>query len=50
MDKAASEFKTMTAQVTYVTHTDVLNEDNTETGTAIMQKVQPGEVRDWLTL
>jgi hypothetical protein len=44
MDKAAAEFKAMTAQVTYVTHTDVLNEDNTEAGTAIMQKVQPGEV------
>jgi len=44
MDKAAATFKAMTAQVTYVTHTDVLNEDNTETGTAIMQKVQPGEV------
>ena len=45
MDRAASEFKAMTAQVTYVTHTDVLNEDDTETGTAIMQKVQPGEVQ-----
>lgn len=45
MDKAAATFKSMTAQVTYVTHTDVLNEDNTETGTAIMQKVQPGEVK-----
>jgi outer membrane lipoprotein-sorting protein len=44
MDKAAGEFKAMTAQVTYMTHTDVLNEDNTESGTAIMQKVQPGEV------
>ena len=45
MDKAANEFKAMTAQVTYVTHTDVLNEDNAETGTAVMQKVQPGEVK-----
>jgi outer membrane lipoprotein-sorting protein len=44
MDKAASTFKAMAAQVTYVTHTDVLNEDNTETGTAMMQKVQAGEV------
>ncbi len=44
MDKAAATFKAMTAQVTYVTHTDVLNEDNTETGTAVMEKVQPGEV------
>jgi hypothetical protein len=44
MDKAAPTFRAMTAQVTYVTHTDVLNEDNTETGTAVMEKVQPGEV------
>src|SRR5579863_7596188 len=44
MDKAAGTFKAMAAQVTYVTHTDVLNEDNTETGTAMMQKVQAGEV------
>lgn len=52
MDAAASTFKAMTAEVTYVTHTDVLNEDNTETGTAIMEKVQPGEVKgrvDFLT-
>ncbi len=45
MDKAAADFKAMTAQVTYVTHTDVLNDDSTETGTAIMKKVQPGEVQ-----
>lgn len=44
MDQAASTFKAMTADVTYVTHTDVLNEDNTETGTATMEKVQAGEV------
>lgn len=46
MDKAAIEFQAMTAQVTYVTHTDVLNEDSPpETGTATMKKVQPGEVQ-----
>lgn len=45
MDKAASEFKSMTANVTYLTHTDVLNEDTTETGTVTMEKVQAGEVR-----
>src|ERR1700733_12346221 len=44
MDKAASEFKAMTAQVTHVDHTDVLNEDTTESGTVTMKKVQPGEV------
>jgi outer membrane lipoprotein-sorting protein len=45
MDKAASEFKSMTAQVTYVTHTDVLNDNTTETGSVTMKKVQPGEVQ-----
>jgi outer membrane lipoprotein-sorting protein len=45
MNKAASEFKSMTAHVTYVTHTDVLNEDSTETGDVIMKKVQAGEVQ-----
>ena len=45
MDKAAAEFKAMKAQVTYVTHTDILNEDNTETGTAVMKKVHNGEVQ-----
>ena len=28
----------MTAQVTYMTHTDVLNEDTTETATVVMKK------------
>jgi len=45
MNKAASEFKSMTAHVTYVTHTEVLNEDTTETGDVIMKKVQAGEVQ-----
>lgn len=46
MDKAASEFKAMTAQITHVTHTEVLNDDSTpETGAATMKKVQPGEVQ-----
>ena len=45
MDKAANDFKSMTAHVTYVTHTDVLNDDSTESGTVTMKKVQPGEVQ-----
>jgi outer membrane lipoprotein-sorting protein len=45
MDKAASGFKSMTARVTSLVHTDVLNEDNTETGTVVMKKVGPSEVR-----
>ena len=44
MDKAAAGFKAMTAQVTHVTHTDVLNEDSTESGTVIMQKLPSGQV------
>jgi outer membrane lipoprotein-sorting protein len=45
IDKAANEFKSMTAQVTYVTHTDVLNDDSTESGTVTMKKIQPDEVQ-----
>ncbi len=45
MDKAASDFKSMTARVNWTTHTDVLNEDDKETGTVTMKKVQPGEVQ-----
>jgi outer membrane lipoprotein-sorting protein len=46
MDKAASQFQSMTAQVTHVTHTEVLNDDSTpETGTVTMKMVQPGEVQ-----
>jgi outer membrane lipoprotein-sorting protein len=44
MDKAANDFKAMTAQVTHIDHTDVLNEDTKEIGTVTMQKVRPGEV------
>ncbi len=45
MDKAATDFKAMTGQVTHVDHTDVLNDDTTESGTVTMKKVQPGEVQ-----
>jgi outer membrane lipoprotein-sorting protein len=45
MDNAANDFKAMKAHVTYITHTDVLNEDNTETGTTVMKKVHSGEVQ-----
>jgi len=45
MDKAASDFKSMTAQVNWTTHTEVLNEDDKETGTVTMKKVLPGEVQ-----
>ncbi len=45
MDKAANDFRSMTAHVTYVTHTDVLNDNSTEIGSVTMRKVQPGEVQ-----
>jgi outer membrane lipoprotein-sorting protein len=45
MDKAAGDFKSMTARVTHLIHTDVLNDDSSETGTVMMKKVQPGEVQ-----
>lgn len=45
MDKAAADFKSMTAQVTWVTHTEVLNDDTTESGSVTMRKVQAGEVQ-----
>ncbi len=45
MDNAAIDFKAMTAQVTHVDHTDVLNDDTKESGTVTMKKVQPGEMQ-----
>lgn len=44
MDRAAKDFKGMTAQVTYVQHTEVLNENDQETGTITMKKVHSGEL------
>ena len=35
----------MTARVTYLTHTEVLNEDTTETGEVVMKRAAPGEVQ-----
>lgn len=45
MDKAAAGFKAMTASVTYLTHTDVLNDNSTETGSVTMKKIRAGEVQ-----
>lgn len=44
MDRAAKDFKSMTAHVTWVSHTEVLNENDTEMGTITMKKVHAGEV------
>jgi outer membrane lipoprotein-sorting protein len=45
MDKAAAGFRAMTSNVTYLTHTDVLNDNATETGFVTMKKVHAGEVQ-----
>src|SRR5260370_854433 len=45
MDKAAGTFRAMSAKVTYVTHTGILNQDDKESGTVVMKKVAPGEVQ-----
>ena len=45
MDASAATFKSMTANVTYLTHTEVLNDNSTETGTVTMKKVHEGDVQ-----
>jgi outer membrane lipoprotein-sorting protein len=45
LDSAASHFQSMSATVTYLTHTDVIDENSTETGEVVMKKVAPGEVQ-----
>ena len=45
LDNASSRFQSMTATVTYLTHTDVIDENSTETGAVVMKKVAPGEVQ-----
>jgi len=45
MDKAASQFKSMTAQVVWTTHTEVLNDDSKETGKVTLMRVQLGDVQ-----
>jgi outer membrane lipoprotein-sorting protein len=45
MDKAAAAFQSMSASVAYITHTEVLNDNSTETGTVIMKKVHAGDVQ-----
>lgn len=45
LDSAASRFQAMTANVTYLIHTEVIDEDSTETGDVVMKKAAPGEVQ-----
>ena len=45
LDNAAAHFQSMTATVIYLTHTEVIDENSTETGIVLMKKVAPGEVQ-----
>ena len=45
MDKAAAGFQAMTANVNYVTHTAVIDDDTKESATVLMRKVRPNEVQ-----
>ena len=44
IDRAAASFRGMTASVRHVTHTAVIDDNSTETGTVKMRKLKPGEV------
>lgn len=45
MDLAASRFQAMTARWTFVTHTDVINENATESANVVMKKTGPNAVQ-----
>lgn len=45
LDAGASRFQAMSAVVTYLTHTEVIDENSTETGQVAMKKVAAGEVQ-----
>jgi outer membrane lipoprotein-sorting protein len=45
LDNAANHFESMSATVTYLTHTDVIDENATETGEVVMKKAGPGELQ-----
>src|SRR5579864_7275631 len=45
LDSAASHFQSMSATVTYLTHTDVIDENSNEACKVVMKKVAPGEVQ-----
>ena len=48
MDQAAASFQCMTAKSTVVQHTDVINENDTESTSVIMKKVGPNQVEGLL--
>jgi outer membrane lipoprotein-sorting protein len=45
MDRAASSFKGISAQVKRVAHTGVINEDNIDLGTVLVKRAKPNELR-----
>lgn len=45
MDEAAGKFQAMTAKATFVTHTDVINENATESGNVVMKKAGSNSVQ-----
>ena len=45
IDRAAASFKSLTADIRRVTHTDVINEDAIDTGTMRLKRVHPREMR-----
>jgi outer membrane lipoprotein-sorting protein len=45
MDKASEKFQAMSAKVTLVTHTDVINENTTESGTILIKKTGKSQVQ-----
>lgn len=48
IDKAAAQFRGMTAHVEHTTHTAVIDDNSTESGTVMVRKVGPGEVQGLL--
>jgi len=45
MDQAAATFKGLTADIQKVSHTDVVNVNDTDSGTIVVKKYKPGDTR-----
>ena len=45
IDQAAAKFKSLTADIRRVTHTDVINEDTVDSGTIRLKRTRPREMR-----
>lgn len=44
LDRGAASFKSMAANVKWVSHQGVVDEDNTDTGTIVLRRPKPGEM------